>query len=113
MHLTTLKEKRKRDDLITIYKLINNLEERDGKDLILRRKGEAKNLRGHKKYCKKEFAWTIQKSTFSLKKYRYLKWTEGRDDYGKECTSTEGKNWTNIDTETGPHECSSGPVYYN
>ena len=23
------------------------------------------------------------------------------------------KNWTTIDTETGPHECSSGPVYYN
>ena len=26
MHLTTLKEKRKKDDLITIYKLMNNLE---------------------------------------------------------------------------------------
>ena len=25
-----------------------------------------------------------------LDKYRYLEWTEGRGDNGKECTSTEG-----------------------
>ena len=43
MHLTTLKERRKRGDLITIYKLMNTLEETDRKDLILRRKGEARN----------------------------------------------------------------------
>ena len=49
MHLTTLKERRKRGDLITIYKLMNNLEKTDRKDLMLRRKGEARNLRGHKK----------------------------------------------------------------
>ena len=53
MHLTTLKERRERGDLITIYKLINNLKETDRKDLILRTKVEAKNLRGHKKIlCK-------------------------------------------------------------
>ena len=46
MHLTTLKERRERGDLITIYKFMNNLEETDRKDLILRRKGEARNLRG-------------------------------------------------------------------
>ena len=23
------------------------------------------------------------------------------------------ENWTDIETETGPHQCSSGPVYYN
>ena len=28
MHLTTLKERRERGDLITIYKLMNNLEEK-------------------------------------------------------------------------------------
>ena len=39
MHLTTLKERRERDDLITIYKLMSNLEETDRKELILRRKG--------------------------------------------------------------------------
>ena len=44
MHLTTLKERRERSDLITIYKLMNNLEETDRKDLILTRKGEARNL---------------------------------------------------------------------
>ena len=53
MHLTTLKERRERDDFITIYKLMNNLEETYRKDLILRRKGEARNLRGHKKKLKK------------------------------------------------------------
>ena len=35
-----------RCDLITIYKLMNNLEEADRKDLILRRKREVRNLRG-------------------------------------------------------------------
>ena len=53
MHLTTLKERREKGDLITIYKLMNNLEETDRKDLILRKKGEAKNLRGHKKMLHK------------------------------------------------------------
>ena len=52
MHLT-LKERRERGDLITIYKFMNNLEETDIKDLILRRKGEARNLRGHKKKLQK------------------------------------------------------------
>ena len=33
MHLKTLKERRERGDLITIYKLMNNLEETDRKDL--------------------------------------------------------------------------------
>ena len=32
-----------------------------------------------------------KKVQFSPKKYRYLEWTEGRDDNGKEYTSTEGK----------------------
>ena len=41
----TLKERRERGDLMTIYKSMNNLEETDRKNLILRRKGEAKNLR--------------------------------------------------------------------
>ena len=49
MHLATLEERREKGDLITIYKLMNNLEETDRKDLILRIKGEARNLRGHKK----------------------------------------------------------------
>ena len=38
MHQPTLKET---GDLITIYKLMNNLQETDRKDLTLRRKGEA------------------------------------------------------------------------
>ena len=41
IHLTTRKERREE---VTIT-IINNLEETDRKNLILRRKGEAKNLR--------------------------------------------------------------------
>ena len=48
MQLTTLKE-RERRDLITIYKLMNNLEETDTKDPIMKRKGEGRYLRGDKK----------------------------------------------------------------
>ena len=52
MHLTTLKE-RERGDLITIYKLMNSLEETDRKDLILRRKREVRYLIEHKKKLQK------------------------------------------------------------
>ena len=38
MYLTTLKERREIGDLITIYELMNNLEETDRKDLVLRKK---------------------------------------------------------------------------
>ena len=38
MQLSTLEERRERGDLITIYKLMNNLEDTDIKYLILRRK---------------------------------------------------------------------------
>ena len=40
MHLTTLKERRERGDFVTIYELINNLEETDRTYLLLRRKGD-------------------------------------------------------------------------
>ena len=87
MHLTTLKERRERGDLITIYKLMNNPEETNRKDLILRRKGEARNLREHKKKLQKGICLNdTKKVQFSPKKYRYLEWTEGRGDNGNECT---------------------------
>ena len=44
MELTTLKER----DLITIHKSMNNLEEMDRKDLLMKRK-EARYLRGRQK----------------------------------------------------------------
>ena len=44
MQLTTLTEKIKRGNLNPIYKQVNNLEEMYIKDLILRRKREARNL---------------------------------------------------------------------
>ena len=68
MHLTTLKERRERGDLITIYKLMNNLEETYRKDLILRRKGEVSNLKGLKKKLQKGICLN------DTKKYRYLEW---------------------------------------
>ena len=61
MHLTTLKERRERGDLIAIYKVINNLVKTDKKDLILRRKGEARNLRGYKKELQKEICLNVTK----------------------------------------------------
>ena len=42
MHLIALKEREERRYLITIYKLMNNLQETDKKDIILRRNGEAR-----------------------------------------------------------------------
>ena len=41
MQLITLKERKERGDLITIYNLMNNLEETERKYLIMKRKGEA------------------------------------------------------------------------
>ena len=69
---------------------MNNLEETDRKDLILRRKGEAGNLKGQKKLVKR-ICLNDKKVQFSLKKYGYLQWTGRRSDNGKECTSTKGK----------------------
>ena len=73
MNLITLKKGERWFNYI--IHMMNNLEETDRKDLILRRKGEARNFRGHKKNCKMEFACTIQKSTgliFGLLTTRYL-----------------------------------------
>ena len=53
MGLPTLEERRERGDLITIYKLTNNLEEIDTKDLLLKGEREAGYLRGHMKKLRK------------------------------------------------------------
>ena len=50
MQLSTLEERR---ELIAICKLMNNLEETDRKNLILRRKGEGRNLKGKEKIGKR------------------------------------------------------------
>ena len=52
MHLTTLKERKERGDLITVCKLMNYLEKTDRKYLLLRRKGEARNVRDTRKLQK-------------------------------------------------------------
>ena len=38
--------------------------------------------------AKRSLLERYKKVQFSPKKYRYLEWTEGRGDNGKECTST-------------------------
>ena len=43
-------------DIIVMFTYLIPKPETDRKDLILRRKGEARNLRGHKKNCIKKFA---------------------------------------------------------
>ena len=58
---------RERGDLITIYKLMKILEETDRKHLLLR-KGEARNLRGHKKKLQKGICLNDTKKYFSPKK---------------------------------------------
>ena len=93
MYLTTLKERKERGDLITIYKLMNNLEETDIKDIIcIEKKRRGQKFEGtQKKIAKRNLLERYKKFQFSSKKYRYLEWTEGRGVNGKECTSTEGK----------------------
>ena len=54
------------------------MEETDAKDLISKRKGEAKNLRVHKKILHKGICLRYKKLQFSPKMYRYFEWTEGR-----------------------------------
>ena len=64
MHPTTINEK-EGGDLITIYELMNNLERTDRKYLILRRKGEARYLRGQKKNSKRNLLERYKKVQFS------------------------------------------------
>ena len=87
--MTTLKDGRERGELITIYKLMNNLEETDRKYLILRRKGY---LRREEKVAKRNLLERHKKVKFFPEKYsRYLEWIERSSDNGKECTATDGK----------------------
>ena len=53
MKLPTLEERRERGDLITIYKLVNDLEKIDRRDLLLEGHREAGCLRGHGKKLRK------------------------------------------------------------
>ena len=53
MQLNILEERKERGDLITICKLMNSFVETCRKYLILRRKGEAGYLMGHKKILQK------------------------------------------------------------
>ena len=70
---------------------MNNLKETDRRDLIHRRKIEARYLRRQEKIEKRNSLERYKKVQYSVKKYRYLKWTEGISVNAKECTSTEGK----------------------
>ena len=85
MELTILKEI---GDLITICKLMSNLEKTNRKDLILKRKGETRCLREQEK-LQKGICLNDNKKKIQLfsENYRYLEYTERRCDNGKEFTA--------------------------
>ena len=51
--LPTLQERRERGDLITMFKLVNNMEKIDRDDLVMKVEEEERRTRGHKKKLKK------------------------------------------------------------
>ncbi len=53
MQLTTLQDRREREDLITVYKLINELEKVDREDLLLTKGEGTRHLRGHSRKLRK------------------------------------------------------------
>ena len=67
MHLVTLEERRAREDLIIVYKLVNKLKEMDRKDILLRRKGETRYLRGLKNKLQIGISLNYTKSTAFLR----------------------------------------------
>ena len=60
---------------------MNNLEETDRKDIILRRKGEARNLSGHKKKLQKGICLKDTKKYRFPQRSRHLEWTKGKGYY--------------------------------
>ncbi len=77
MKLSTPGKRRERGDLITVYKLMNNLEEIDRKDLILRGGREAGYLRGHMKLKKGRCLNNVKMHSFS---YRSIDIWNGLDE---------------------------------
>ena len=54
---------KEKNDLITIYKFMNNLEKTDRKIFDIEKKRRGQIFEGIRKNCKKEFPLTIQDST--------------------------------------------------
>ena len=52
--LPTLQERRKRGDLITMFKLVNNMEKIDREDLVVKVEEQERRTRGHNEEIKKE-----------------------------------------------------------
>ena len=70
--------KTEREDLITIYKLMNNLEATDSKDLIFKRKGEARKLRGTQKHVAKRNLFERYKKGPQWERVCPLSWASGQ-----------------------------------
>ena len=68
---------------------MNSLEET--KYLMMKRKERLEGTQEN--IAKRNLLQWYKKVQFSPKKYRYLEWTEGRGNNGKECT-TEEKSWS-------------------
>ena len=91
MQLTTLKN-REREYLITIYESMNNLQERLKKYLIMKRKGEARYLRGQEDIVKMNLLEWQEKIAFLQRNIDTVHGMNWKKSYnGKECTTTEGK----------------------
>ena len=70
---------------------MNNLEETDKKDLILRRKGKARNFRGQEKITKKNLFEGYKKYSFPQRTIDTWNGMKEQVIMAKKCTSTKGK----------------------
>ena len=80
---------------------MNKLEEIDRKDLILRRKGEARYLKKHKKKLQNEICLNNTKKYSFPPNYFLCRMI---DDVIMAHNNNLRKDWTNTHTKTRPHE---------
>ena len=65
MGLPTLEERRERGDLITIYKVVNQQERMDGRNLVTMATGKSRQTRGHsRKIIKEQCLRDVKKHSF-------------------------------------------------
>ena len=63
--LPTLQERRERGDLITMFKLVNNMEKMDREDLVVKVEAQERRTRGHmKKLRKSQCLGDVKKYSF-------------------------------------------------
>ena len=92
---------------------MNNLEETDRKDLILRRKGGVRYLRGHKKKLQKGVCLKYTKK-YSFPQRSIDTWNVLKEEVimAKNVHQLKEK-FNKYKYGDRTRQCSSGPVYYN